>query len=125
MQDLTEQLRAKAKELLADGTVGVVIGYGPTGDDGDMTAVFARQPDPAGRPARLASQADGAATGLALLAFLGAGYDHYDDKYQAAVQRGLEFLLASQQQDGGLYLPRDRQPGSVTMLYGHGIASMP
>ncbi len=49
MQDLTEQIRAKAKELLADGTVGVVIGYGPTGDDGDMTAVFARQPEHADR----------------------------------------------------------------------------
>ncbi len=38
-------------------------------------------------------QADSAATGLALLSFLGAGYDHYDDQYQHVVQAGLQFLL--------------------------------
>ena len=45
MQDLTEQVRAQAKELLEQGSVDVVIGYGPTGDNGEMTAVFARTPE--------------------------------------------------------------------------------
>ena len=47
MQDLTEQLRTKAKELLEKQTVGLVIGYGPTGDQGKMTAVFVRKPEDA------------------------------------------------------------------------------
>ncbi|NQT21123.1 MAG: 4Fe-4S dicluster domain-containing protein [Planctomycetes bacterium] len=45
MQELTAQLREKAKELLDAKTVDLVIGYGPTGDNGEMTAVFARKPE--------------------------------------------------------------------------------
>lgn len=49
MQDLTAQLREKAKELLDAKTVDIVIGYGPTGNNGEMTAVFVRKPEQADR----------------------------------------------------------------------------
>src|SRR5690606_7666198 len=68
-------------------------------------------------------QADGAATGMALLAFLGGGYDHYDDKYQAVVQRGLEYLI-SQQSDEGDIFPERGNSTSKLRFYSHGIAAL-
>lgn len=59
------------------------------------------------------------ATGLALLAFLGAGYTHHDDSdYSETVRRGIYYLrnVASEAQAG-----YDWQQGS---MYGHGIALM-
>ena len=57
-----------------------------------------------------------AATGLALLAFLGAGYSHHDGIYADNVRRGLYFLReAAREAQFGL----DLQSGS---MYGHGIA---
>jgi hypothetical protein len=41
-----------------------------------------------------------AATGLALLAFLGAGESHVQGEYQDVVDRGLRFLIASQKRAG-------------------------
>lgn len=46
--------------------------------------------------------ADTGLTGLALLAFLGAGYTHQEGQYQETVRRGLEFLIRSQGSDGSL-----------------------
>ncbi|MDW8077719.1 MAG: hypothetical protein RMJ16_02415 [Thermoguttaceae bacterium] len=46
--------------------------------------------------------ADTALTGLALLAFLGAGYTHQHGPYQETVRRGLDFLVQSQKSDGNL-----------------------
>lgn len=46
------------------------------------------------------AQADTGVTGLALLAFLGAGHTHLDGPYAETVRRGLEFLIASQRRDG-------------------------
>ncbi|MFM7107261.1 MAG: hypothetical protein ACKOZU_01420, partial [Planctomycetaceae bacterium] len=67
---------------------------------------------------------DTAATGLALLAFLGAGHDHFDGPHRDTVRRGLEFLLAVQKPDGDLYLPADELSNSCAWLYSHGIASI-
>ena len=67
---------------------------------------------------------DTAATGLAILSFLGAGYDHFGGKHQDTVRRGLEFLLAVQKPDGDLYLPADPLSDSCAWLYSHGIATM-
>jgi hypothetical protein len=39
-------------------------------------------------------------TGLALLAFQGAGYTHLDGPYRDVMQRGFEYLLANQDYDG-------------------------
>lgn len=59
-----------------------------------------------------------AATGLALLAFLGAGYTHQDGKYQTQVQDGLYFLRENQTAEGSF-----RGAGSYQM-YGQGIATL-
>jgi len=71
---------------------------------------------------RLAS--DTAATGLAILSFLGAGHDHFGGRHRDTVRRGLEFLLSVQKPDGDLYVPADELSDSCAWLYSHGIASM-
>ena len=59
-----------------------------------------------------------AATGLALLAFLGAGYSQHEGIYADNVRRGIYFLRdAAKESNFGL----DLQSGS---MYGHGIAMM-
>jgi len=68
-------------------------------------------------------QGDTSATGLVLLAFLGAGYTHTEGKYQDVVQRGLKWLAARQQADGRLYSPA-ADPDPFTRFYGHGLASI-
>jgi hypothetical protein len=69
-------------------------------------------------------QSDTAATGLALLAFLGAGYTHTDGKYRLNVARALDFLLANQQANGDLFVPMDPVSNRNVWLYSHGIASI-
>ena len=69
-------------------------------------------------------RADAAATGLALLAFLGAGHDHFDGRYRWTVQDALDYLIRAQQDSGELF-PESGQPtGQVTRFYGHGIATL-
>lgn len=70
-------------------------------------------------------RADGAATGLTLLAFLGAGYDHIDGPYQSTVQRGLDSLV-ERQASSGLIFPEEGAPDTwqVARFYSHGIASI-
>jgi hypothetical protein len=77
--------------------------------------------DPADAP-KLRS--DTAATGLALLSFLGAGHDHFDGPHKDTVRRGLQFLLSVQKPDGDLYLPADELSNSCSWLYSHGIAAI-
>jgi hypothetical protein len=86
--------------------------------------------DHLGNAAELADQrpptirADAAATGLALLAFLGAGYDHFDDQYQEVVRRGLEYLIRQQGPDGDVFPNEDQVAAEVTRFYSHGIAAL-
>lgn len=64
--------------------------------------------------------ADTGITGLALLALLGAGHTHLEGEHRVAVQRGLEFLLASQRADGCL-------AGNAKLfasMYCHGMATL-
>jgi hypothetical protein len=65
-------------------------------------------------------QSDTAATGLALLAFLGAGYTHQSDKYQEVVGRGLKWLTDRQKPDGDLF----SDESEFVWFYSHGIASI-
>ncbi|WP_165070462.1 prenyltransferase/squalene oxidase repeat-containing protein [Paludisphaera rhizosphaerae] len=61
------------------------------------------------------------ATGLALLPLLGAGYSHtVKSRHQAAVRRGLEWLVAHQQENGDFYVGGT----PIGWLYSHAIASM-
>lgn len=84
------------------------------------------QPDNAAayRGERSRMSSDTAATGLALLAYLGAGYHHLDDKYQNEVRKGLTFLIENQQENGDLYVRMDQYSNSNAWLYSHGIASI-
>jgi hypothetical protein len=68
-------------------------------------------------------RADTAATGLALLAFLGAGYTHMDGKHRLVVRNGIDWLVANQQPNGQLFtLPTD--PERAGRIYGHGIGAI-
>ena len=73
-------------------------------------------------PVQLGS--DTAATGLCLLAFQGAGYNHREFKYKDQVSAGIEYLLKNQKPDGDLFVPLDDISNRSVWLYSHGIASI-
>lgn len=58
-----------------------------------------------------------AATGLALLPFLGAGYNHMEGPYHRTIAGGLRYLMARESKIGSLW-----EPGG--QMYGHGIATL-
>lgn len=57
-----------------------------------------------------------AATGMALLAFLGAGQSHKAGRYQQTVQAGLDWLINDVNNDGRF--------GGASTMYGQGIATL-
>ncbi len=65
-------------------------------------------------------KSDSAATGLALLAYLGAGYTHQSGKYQQTVERGMKWMLAAQKPNGDLFSDETK----FVWFYSHGIASI-
>ncbi len=69
-------------------------------------------------------RSDTAATGLAVLAFLGAGYHHQADTYREVVDGGLSFLVRNQQASGDLFVPEDELSNRSVALYSHGIAAL-
>jgi hypothetical protein len=72
----------------------------------------------------LDSSYDHGVTGLALLAFLGAGYTHQQGAYSQTVDRGLKWLLKRQDARGFLFNSSVAQntgwPGG---MYGHGVSA--
>jgi len=66
------------------------------------------------------ARADAGVTGLALLAFLGAGYTHRQGDYQSTVAAALEYLLRIQAPSG--HLAGDADP--YAFMYCHGMASL-
>jgi hypothetical protein len=73
---------------------------------------------------QVALQTDTAATGLAMLAFQGAGYNHREYKYADQLQKAVDWLLANQRANGDLYLPTDETSNASCALYSHGIATL-
>lgn len=69
---------------------------------------------------RAGADADTGVTGLALLAFLGAGHTHQRGPYRENVQRGLDFLLRSQADNGNL----SGHAQVYAMMYSHGMATL-
>jgi len=65
-------------------------------------------------------QADSAATGFALLAFLGDGHTHQQGQYKDAIGRGLQWLVENQTDKGEL--SPDARGNS--QMYAHGIATI-
>ena len=66
------------------------------------------------------SEADAGATGMALLAFLGAGNTHQSGQYTAEVGRGIRWLLANQQKSGDLSATQNE----YVRYYSHGLAAI-
>lgn len=69
---------------------------------------------------RAGIEADAGLTGLALLAFLGAGYTHMDGIYADTVDHGLRWLIRRQRADGYLGVTRNR----YAAMYCHGMATI-
>ena len=115
--------RAIRGELRADEIVERGLGWlaAAQEDDGRWT-LGPYHPKGVGGAVRL--QSDTAATGLALLTFLGAGYDHFDGRHREVVRRGLEWLVSVQKADGDLFVPADPVSNSCAWMYSHGIATM-
>lgn len=67
---------------------------------------------------------DTAATGLALLAFQGAGYTHKEFKYADRLNRAVAWLVSHQRADGNLYVDSDQESNKVCQLYSHAIATL-
>jgi hypothetical protein len=66
------------------------------------------------------AKSDHGVTGLALLAFLGAGNTHQDGGYSETVSRGLRFLVERQRADGSLAGDAE----FFAALYCHGMAAI-
>ncbi|QEG20324.1 prenyltransferase/squalene oxidase repeat-containing protein [Mariniblastus fucicola] len=67
---------------------------------------------------------DMAATGLAVLAFQGAGYNHREFKYARQINHAIQWLIDNQGEDGLLYLSSDENSNNACRLYSHGIAAL-
>ena len=67
---------------------------------------------------------DTAATGMALLAFQGAGYNHREFKYANRIKNGIDWLITNQTDDGGLYVETDKKSNEACRLYSHAIAAL-
>jgi hypothetical protein len=65
-------------------------------------------------------QSDTAATGLAMLAFLGAGHSHRSGEYQEVVGRGIKWLVDRQKTNGDLFV----DDSEFVWLYSHGMAAI-
>lgn len=66
---------------------------------------------------------DTAATALSLLAFLGAGYTHQEEKYRDTVNRALRWVIQNQLSDGRFF--REQTDSDLyTRFYGHGLATI-
>ena len=71
-------------------------------------------------PALGTMHSDTAATGLALLTYLGGSYTHRDKKYRAVVRRGVDWLVKNQKPNGDLFSGGNE----FAWFYSHGIATI-
>ena len=73
---------------------------------------------------RTALTTDTGATGLCLLAFLGAGYHHREDRYQEVVQNALDYIIKNQKEDGNVFIDQDPQSSRAVWFYSHSIVTI-
>jgi len=82
----------------------------------------------AGRPGyeaeTAALESDTAATGMSLLAFQGAGYNHREHKHRGPVKRAIDWLLKHQKKNGDLFVLSDKESNRSVWLYSHAIATL-
>ncbi len=89
--------------------------------NGSWSLNFQEQCQAQGCPSHHVMDSDTAATGLALLPLLGAGYIHtVKCRHQDAVRRGIEALVQHQQPNGDLFTG----PPGMAYMYSHAIATM-
>jgi hypothetical protein len=70
---------------------------------------------------RQVMESDTAATGLAVLPLLGAGYIHtVKSRHQDSIRRGINWLVEHQNADGNLY----NGPRGIAFMYSHAIGTM-
>ena len=67
---------------------------------------------------------DTAATGLALLAFQGAGFNHKEYFYADELAAAVDWLKQNQQTNGDLYVESNKRSDSSCRLYSHAIATL-
>lgn len=99
----------------------------PAGDRCLGLASLGRDPVDPTQPAlntperqRSGMQADSGLTGLAILAFLGAGYTHEEGTYADQLDRALRWLIRQQRLDGYL----GGKAGRYASMYCHGMAAI-
>ncbi len=67
---------------------------------------------------------DTAATGLALLAFQGAGFNHKEFYYSEKMNRAVNWMKENQAENGNLYVDGDERSNKSCQLYSHAIATL-
>ncbi len=67
---------------------------------------------------------DTAATGLAILAFQGAGFNHREFKYANQLKSAIDWLMENQKESGELYIDSNSNSDNVCRFYSHGIAAL-
>ncbi|MDP6557196.1 MAG: hypothetical protein QGG71_21185, partial [Pirellulaceae bacterium] len=127
-----ESFRKRASRMSDDQAGGPAGGFGPQTEEAIERglAFLVRQQLADGSwslqslDKNVALVSDTAATGLAMLAFQGAGYNHREFKYADVVSAGIGFLVANQRPDGDLFVPLDDRSNASVWLYSHGIAAI-
>ncbi|HMP77987.1 MAG TPA: hypothetical protein PKD54_00915 [Pirellulaceae bacterium] len=89
--------------------------------DGSWSLMDFDQHDP--RHGQIMSS-DMAATGLAVLAFQGAGYTHRDFKYAETLARAIDWLIKHQGADGRLFVENGPMKDDPRLMYSHAIATL-
>jgi hypothetical protein len=90
-------------------------------EDGSWSLNYAQQCQAGGCVSAEVMNSDTAATGLALLPMLGAGYTHtVKNKHQDTVRRGIEWLVEHEQPNGDLFVG----PPGLGWFYSHAIGTM-
>jgi len=74
-----------------------------------------------GRPVM---ESDSAATGLAVMAFQGAGYTHTQFKYKDALRAAIDSLVKHQDKSGDYYFAQGSEANQVARLYSHAIVTL-
>lgn len=67
---------------------------------------------------------DTAATGLAMLAYQGAGYHHREFKYANQLNQAVDWMIANQDEDGCLYIKANNKSDNACRMYSHAIATL-
>jgi hypothetical protein len=115
---LREGGTARSEKSVEDGISWLVRHQRP---DGSWSLNYYEQCQGNGCAHSQVMESDTAATGLALLPLLGAGYSHtVKSKYQDTVRRGIFWLIDHQQANGDLFIG----PPGMAYMYSHAIGTM-